>query len=336
MPELVTTERLQQALSVSMEERATGYVDLVSNANIIWYEMKQAKMMQPYVGPRIREHLVYSQTGTFKRYSGADYLMPTRTQIVNDAEYVPQSFAVNVTLTNDDILDNGGAAQVLPLMATYMEVAEGELVDRFVEDLHSNGSAKNQIGGLQLAIPTDPTSGTYGGIDRSAVALWRTKKFDVDSDIDAGTQITSSTVQAAFLQAVIATSRNKRGANMLVSSTEHYQAYAAATTAIQRINDDNELGGLGFTALKFYGAGRSIRIVLEGGIGTAMPSNVTYGIDSKGLKYRYCPERHFVPFGGEMMPVNQDIVVRHIGSRGQVTMTNPLHQFKMFDSDLAS
>lgn len=337
MPNISTVERLQQTLSMSLEDRSSGYQDLVSNNNVIWHEMRANKMRKPYYGPRIRESLVYTQTGSAIRFSGADYLTPTRTNILNDAEWVPNNLAVNVTLAGDDLLDNSGDARKLDLMATYTEVAEQELIDRHVEDIHSTGAAKDQIAGLQAAIPTDPTTGTYGGLDRANVAIWRTKKFDVDgSDIAAGTQINSTTIQPALLEVCIATSRGRHGPTMFLSSQEHYQAYAAATTAIQRINDDNEYGSLGFTHLKFYGPGRSIKIVLEGGIGSAMPSNVTYGISAKHLCYRYCPEMDFKPIGPDQMPVNQYIVVKNIMARGQMTLTNPLFMSKIFDSDTAS
>jgi hypothetical protein len=63
-------------------------------------------------------------------------------------------------------------------------------------------------------------------------------------------------------------------------SAEHYAAYDAATVAIQRINDTTELGKLGFQSLKYFGAGRTAEIVQDGGIGSNMPANTTYGIDT--------------------------------------------------------
>lgn len=337
MAQIATTERLQQTLSMAMEDRSGAYEDLVSNSNILWHQMKQNNMMRPYSGPRIRQSLVYDQTGTFVRYRGADYLNVTRNKILNDAEWLPYMMAVSVVLTMEDILNNQGENEIIELMATYMDVAETELVDRWVEDVHSAGTATNQIEGLQAAIPTDPTTGTYGSIDRATVALWRTKSHDINSDFSTiGTQFTSSTAQQILLNVVIQSTRNKQGPDLLLMSTEHYQAYSTAITAIQRVNDENELGKLGFSNLKFYGAGRSIDCVLEGGIGTAMPSNVTYGIHKKSLKYRYNPSRHFKPFGGKQTPINQDMVVQHIGSMGNLTQCTPLFNFKLHDTDTAS
>jgi hypothetical protein len=204
------------------------------------------------------------------------------------------------------------------IMETHLMAAETELEDRFTEDLHGDGTADagRQIGGLQLALPTDPTSGTYGGISRSSNAIWRTSAYDANSYFTGVTAVNSSTIKPIFNQIVIERSRGKKGPSLILSSQEHYLAYQAATESIQRITDGGSLAKLGFPSLKFYGAGKSIDIVLEGGIGSAMPSDVTYFIDPDALKFRYHKDRNFSKFGGKQTPVNQDAVVQHIGRGG--------------------
>lgn len=336
---LTSNERLQEVLSLALEDRSPGYADLVSNSNAILYMMKKKGMMKTFSGPKIRKRLLFAESGTYTRYSHLQYLNPKRKELFNDAEYEPKLAAVSVVLSGEDILKNSGEAQLLDIMEEKITAAEGELQDRFVEDVHSAGAAENQIGGLQLAIPTDPTSGTYGGIDRSSAAnaIWRTYEYDADADFGAGiTQVTSSTVQKIFRTIVIQRSRNTAGPDLIACSEEHFHAYSDATEAIQRITDENELGKLGFSNLKFYGAGKSIAVMLEGGIGTAMPANTTYFIDTDGIGFEYHPDRNFKQFGGKLVPVNQDGVVQHIGFMGNICMSNPLHQAKLHDSDTAS
>lgn len=67
---LNTNERLQEALSLAIEDRSSGYQDLVSNANVLMAVMKDKGMWKPFEGPTIRERLLYNETGTFTRYSG--------------------------------------------------------------------------------------------------------------------------------------------------------------------------------------------------------------------------------------------------------------------------
>ena len=333
---IVSNEKLGEAFSLALEERSKGYSDLVSNANAILYEMKQRGQFKPFSGPTIRERLLYNESGTYKRYTGSQYLNPQPADLFNDAEFTPRLAAVSVTLTGEEILRNSGDNQIMDVMTEHIKAAENELEDRFVEDAHSAGTADNQIGGFQLMIPTTVDSGTYGGISRADNAIWRTSTYDVDTDFTGVTQLTSTTVRSVFNQIMHARSRGKKGPNLICSSSEHYNAYDLALTAIQRINDETRLGKAGFVALKYYGAGKSVDVVLEGGVGSAMPANTTYFMDTESIRFRYHPDRNFVKFGGKQMPINQDMLVQHIGFFGELTMNNPLHNAKLIDTDTTS
>lgn len=328
---LTSTEKLQEAFSLALEDRSQGYADLVSNSNAILYLMKKKGQFKTFSGPTIRERLLYNESGTYTRYSGYQFLNPAPAELFNDAEFTAKLAAVSVTLSGEDILKNSGTNQLKDIMEEHMSAAEQELQDRFVEDLHSAGAEANQIGGLQMAIPTTPTN-TYGGIDRNANTIWRTTTYDANSAFAGITAVSSTTVKTIFDNIMIARSRGNKGPNVIAAGQEHYIAYTAATVAIQQITNENELGKLGFSSLKYYGAGKSVDVVLEGGIGTAMPSNTTYFIDTNALKFRYHPDRNFVKFGGKQMPVNQDAIVQHIGMYGNLTLNNPLHTAKLYDS----
>jgi hypothetical protein len=328
---LTSTEKLQEAFSLALEDRSQGYADLVSNSNAILFLMKKRGQFKTFSGPTIRERLLYNESGTYTRYAGYQFLNPAPVELFNDAEFTAKLAAVSVTLSGEDILKNSGTNQLKDIMEEHMMAAEQELQDRFVEDLHSAGTESNQIGGLQMAIPTTPTN-IYGGIDRNAQTIWRTTTYDANSAFSGITAVNSTTVKTIFDNIMIARSRGNKGPNVICSSQEHYLAYTAATVAIQRINDETELGKMGFSALKYYGAGKSVDVVLEGGIGSAMPSNVTYFLDTNALRFRYHPDRNFVKFGGKQTPVNQDAIVQHIGFYGNLTLNNPLHTAKLYDS----
>lgn len=344
MAPLTSVERLQEAFSLALEDRSRGYADLVSNANALLTVMRQKNQFQTFSGPTIRERLLYNESGSYIRYQGFENLNPKPVQLFNDAEFTPKLAAVSVTLSGEDILKNSGTNQLKDIMAEHINAAEKELEDRFVEDLHSDGTASGgkQIGGLQLVLPTDPTTGTYGGISRADNAIWRTTSVDIDTvgwDLDGSTdtQVNSENIHEIYSRVVEQISRGRNGPDIILASSEHYHKFLNATKEIQRItNESSRMAQLGFPAVKFAGVGKTIDVVLEGGIGSAMPSNVTYFIDSSALKFRYHPDRNFGKFGGKQMPINQDAVVQHIGFFGELTMNNPLHMAKLYDSDTAS
>ncbi len=335
--QLTATEKNQEILSLALEDRSKGYQDLVSNSNALLSVLKRKGLWQTYSGPHIRERLLYNETGSAVWYSGYDYLNPVPVELFNDAEFTPKMCAVAVTLNNQEILNNQGSAQLMDVMEAHISAAEMELEDVVDASLHSAGTGfgGKELGGLQLAIPTTTNAGTYGGISRVDNAIWRTTTYDANSITAGGvsyTAVSSTSIRPILNSIMTARSRGKRGADLLLMSAEHYAAYDAATVAIQRINDETALGKLGFQTLKYFGAGRQAEIVQDGGIGSNMPSNATYGIETASLRLRYHPERNYDKIGRSMMPINQDAVVQYIGFMGELTMVNPLFNWKLYDS----
>jgi hypothetical protein len=324
-----SNERLQEVFSLALEDRSKGYADLVSNSNAILALLKEKGGFKKFSGPTIRERLLYAESGTYTRYAGYDYLNPIPAELFNDAEFSPKLAAVSVVLSGEEILKNAGSAQILDVMEEHIAAAETELQDRFVEDVHADGTATNQIGGLLAAVPTTATSGTYGGIDRAAVALWRTGSYTGTSQVGGVT--TSANIHDAYTSVLIAHSRGKKGPNLIAADATEFRKFQAACVAIQRVTKDGKLAQLGFPALSFAGAGYELDVVLEGGIGSAMPAGTSYflKVGDDGLRFRFHPDRNFVAFGGKQRPVNQDAVVQHIGFYGNLTLANPLHQAKL-------
>lgn len=331
MANINSTEAYQEMLSLAIEDRSSGYQDLVSNGNILLSEMKKRGAWKPYSGPAIRERILYGESGTYTRYAGYDTLDPRPADLFNDAVFTPKSAAVSVSLPMDKILDNKGENQIMDIFEAHLDAAEQELQDRFNEDLHSAGTEYQQITGLQAAVPTTPTN-TYGGIDRNTVTQWRTTTYDANSAFAGITGVTSTTIKSILNQIVAARSRGRKGINLAIMSPEHFAAYQAAVESIQRITSDPDVGDMGFVRLKYSGSGRSFDIVNESGLGSAMPANTTYLLDTSSFAFRYNPSRNFEAFGGKRMPINQDAVVEHVGFRGNLTMSNPLFNVKLYDS----
>ena len=133
-------------------------------------------------------------------------------------------------------------------------------------------------------------------------------------------------------------SRGRDYADLLIMSPEHYAAYDAATIAIQRQQNETSLGKLGFSALEYIGGGKRAEIVLDGGIGSNMPPNTTFGINTDSLRLRYHPNRNFDKLfeGDGQMPIDKDAIAQFIGWMGELTMTNPMFNWRLYDSVPAS
>lgn len=338
MASLTSVEKNQEILSLALEDRSSGYQDLVSNNNALLNVLKRKGKFKTYSGPRIRERLLYNETGSAVWYNGYDFLNPVPAELFNDAEWTPKMCAVAVVLTNEEILNNSGTNQLMDVMESHIDAAEQELLDEVDISLHSNGTrfGGKELTGLQAAIPTVTNSGVYGGIDRSAQPLWRTSTFDANSFYAGATQVTKDTIRPMINSIMKQRQRGKKAADLFLMSPEHYAAFEDSLVVQQRIVNQTGLGKAGFTSLEFNSAGRTAEIVLDGGIGSNMPANTTYGLDTDNIWFRYHPERNFDKIGRSMMPINQDAVVQYIGFMGELTMTNPLFQWKLIDSNPAA
>lgn len=337
---ITSTAAYQQVLSMALEDRSSGYQDLVSNNNPVLAVLKRKGNWRPYSGPRIRETLQIAKPDG-QWYAGYDYLDNPPVELFNDAYYTPKLVAVPISLTMEEILNNEGENQIKDVMTSYMDAAERSLMDVMEVAIHSDGTANGgkQMGGLAVAVPVVTNTGTYGGIDRGTYSIWRTTTYDAHTMNTAiGTQVNSTTVRPFLNQIMTAKTRGRQAADLLVMSPEHYAAYDAATVAIQRITNETSLGKLGFTSMEYIGAGKRAEIVLAGGIGSSMPANTTYGLDTDSLRIRYNPSRNFDKLfeGDGQKPINQDAIAQYIGWMGELTMVNPLFNWRFYDSNPAA
>jgi hypothetical protein len=339
MPNVTTNAAYQQILSMAVEERSSSYQDLVSNNNALLAVMRRKGLWQTYSGPRIRQTLQIGKQ-VAQWYSGYDQLLNPAIDLFNDAFFDPKMVVVPIILSMQEILNNEGDNQLMDVLDSYMEAAEKALEDTMDAAMYSDGSGNGgkQLTGLATAVPITPTN-TYGGIDRNLNTIWRTTTFDINTPlVPTMTQFTSTTARPILNYVMTNRSRGRDYADLLIMSPEHYAAYDAATVVIQRQQNETSLGKLGFSALEYIGGGKRAEIVLDGGIGSNMPANTTFGINTDTLRLRYNANRNFDKLftGDGQMPIDKDAIAQFVGWMGELTMTNPLFNWRFYDSNPAS
>jgi hypothetical protein len=342
MPNINSSVYYQQVLSMALEDRSTEYQDLVSNNNALLAVTKRKGLWQTYSGPKIRQTLQIAKQ-VAQWYSGYDQLLNPAIDLFNDAFFDPKMVVVPVILSMQEILNNQGENQLIDVYDAYIEAAERSLSDAMDTAIYSDGTANGgkQITGLKTAVPIITNTGVYGGIDRApaANAIWRTTSWDANSAFTSiGTQVNATTIRPLLNAIMTKQSRGRDHADLLIMSPEHYAAYDAATIAIQRQTNETSLGKLGFSALEYIGGGKRAEIVLDGGIGSNIDANTTFGLDTGSLRLRYNASRNFDKlFDGEgMMPIDKDAIAQFIGWMGELTMVNPLFNWRLFDSNPAA
>ena len=339
MPNINANAAYQQILSMALEDRSSGYQDLVSANNALLAVMRRKGLWQTYSGPRIRQTLQIAKQ-VAQWYSGYDQLLNPAIDLFNDAYFDPKMVVVPVILSMQEILNNEGEAQLMDVYDSYIDAAERSLEDVMDAAIYSDGTANGgkQLTGLATAVPIVTNSGLYGGIDRTN-AIWQTKAYDAQTMATAiGTQVLSTTIRPMLNFIMTKQSRGKDYADLLIMSPEHYAAYDAATVAIQRQTNETSLGKLGFSSVEYIGGGKRAEIVLDGGIGSNMPANTTFGLNTDSFRLRYHPNRNFDNlFDGEgQMPIDKDAIAQFIGWMGELTQVNPLFNWRFYDSNPAT
>ena len=303
--------------------------------------MRRKGMWQSYSGPRIRQTLQIGKQ-VAQWYSGYDQLLNPAIDLFNDAFFEPKMVVVPIILSMQEILNNEGENQLLDVYDQYISAAERALEDTMDAAMYADGSANGgkALTGLATAVPIVTNSGVYGGIDRGVAgnAIWRTNTFDAHSYMAGTTQVNSTTIRPLLNAIMTNRSRGRDYADLLIMSPEHYAAYDAATIAIQRQTNETSMGKLGFSALEYIGGGKRAEIVLDGGIGSNMPANTTFGLNTDSFRLRYHPNRNFDKLfdGDGQMPIDKDAVAQFIGWMGELTMVNPMFNWRLYDSVPAS
>lgn len=332
----ITQERwLRQVLTTSLEMRSPDIQDLVFSSNPVTAILKENSLFKPYDGPDIRVPLMID-TLQAQWFTGYDKLDNTPKEIINSAIFTPKNVAVGFSLTGTEILANEGRAKIFDLLDTYMNNAEQSMSNEMEAAIHGDGTANGgrQMVGFGGALPILPNTGVYGGIDRGAVDIWRPSYFKASTDFTAA-PINASTWDVTtclpILRNIIARrSKGTRKADIIVCDVNSYETCQQSMTAIQRITS-SAMAKVGFDALELSTPAGSVALTCANGVGTVMPANTIYGIDSKGLSMRYHPRRNMMPLfeGDGARPINQDAVVQYLVWNGEMVLENPRYSWRL-------
>lgn len=254
-------------------------------------------------------------------YAGGDELNTNAFEGFTAAEYDYKQAAVPVVWFGMEKLKNQGEYATINLITSRVKNGEKALVDLVAQASYADGTSfgGKQLHGLGLFVVASPTTGLVGGIDRALSSFWQNQATTVAMSTPANVAVTQPT---AFLQALntiaIATSRGSDHADLYVADGVGYTRYLESLQVLQRIASD-EMAGFGFKALKYNGVGGDADFVLDNGY---CPAKTAFALNSDYIYLRPHPDRDFVAFGGDRVPVNQDATVRHIGFAGNICGSN--------------
>ena len=313
-------------IATTIQSRSGELADNLTQNNAILQRLQQKGNVRPFSGGNvILEEIMYNDpnTNNANSYSGYEVINIQPDSPISAAQYSICQYADAVTMSGLEMLQNSSKEAIIDLLDGRMQVSEARLLNRISGDLYLDGTGNGgkNITGLAAAVPDSPTSGTYGGIDRSVWTFWQPKAVTGAVAASGAT----NNMQAKMTELAIQLVRGTDKADLIVADNNYYAGYVYSLQAIQRITSE-ENAAAGFASLKFYGGGTSADVVLGGGYGSQATANHMWFLNTNYIFLRPHKDRNFVPIGGERQSINQDAIVKLYGWAGNLTTSNSFLQ----------
>lgn len=303
-------------VATTIENRSRTVADNVTDNNAILARLKQRGKIKTFSGGyKILQELSFAENANAGWYSGYDILPVGVSDVISAAEFNIKQAAVPVVMSGLEMLQNSGREAIIDLLDSRISVAESTLANLIAAGLYSDGTGAGgkQIDGLNAAVPLDPTTGTYGGIDRATWTFWRSQVEDA-ADF--------STIQADWNDLWAKCNRGSDRPDLIMVDSSTWAAYMATLQAQQRFMSP-ETGNLGFPSIKFMDAD----VVLDGGIGGACPAGTAFFLNTNYLHYRPHANRNMVPLSpNKRYATNQDAEVQIMAWAGNLTCSGAQFQ----------
>jgi hypothetical protein len=312
-------------IATTIQNRSRTIADNVTKNNALLARLQQRGNVKTISGGNvILEELSFAENGNAGFYSGYDLLPVAAQDVISAAEFNIKQLAVPVVMSGLEMLQNSGKEAFIDLMEARLNVAESTMANKLADAVYSDGtgSGGKEVTGLDAAVPSTNTSGTYGGIDRGTWTFWRSQKYDFsDNTVTPG----PTTIQTAMNTLWASCTRGNDRPDLIVLDTIFWGYYMGSLQAQQRFTDPGS-ANLGFPSIKFMDAD----VVLDGGIGGYCPASTGFFLNTKYLKWRPHAQRNMVPLSpNRRYAINQDAEVQILAWAGNLTCSGAQFQGRL-------
>jgi|TARA_R110000744_G_scaffold251094_5_gene367100 hypothetical protein len=315
---------ISDIIATTIMSRTRKIADNVTDNNVLLKKLSMKGKIKPFSGGnKILQELSFAENSNAGWYSGYDLLPVGVSDVLSAAEFDIKQAAVPVVISGLEMLQNSGREKMIDLLEARMSVAESTLSNLICEGLYSDGTANGgkEITGLDLAIPVNPATGTYGGIDRATWTFWR-------SIVSSGVALTAANIQQAMNGVWADLVRGKENPDLIVMDNTLWETYVASLQSQQRFHQA-EVGDLGFPTLKFMGTD----VCLDGGIGGNATAGTAYFLNTDYIHYRPHSNRNMVPLSPDRRyATNQDAEVQILAWAGNLTSSGSRYQGRLISA----
>jgi len=306
-----------ELVSTTFRKHGKQFIDNVSKNNALYKEIAdKGQVTLEDGGLTLVEPLDYASNITYQRYSGYDTLNVNASDVLTSAEFQWRQIAINVVASGLEMRINSGDSRIINLVKSRTKNAMRTFRNNFSFDLYSDGTASNQINGLQ-ALVADTGLGTVGGIDANQWAFWQNKVQSAANPIQGGGAIvlSASNIETAFmLPLYLELVRGDDQPDLIIMSNDYYSMFEASQVSLKRYTKEDSVSA-GFVTLQYKRA----KVIFDGGSG--IPDSHMYFLNTDYIKLRAHTDANLSVLD-EAKPYNQDAAVIPVLWMGNMTVSN--------------
>lgn len=236
-----------ELVTTTLRKHRGDIADAVSEHNALYRKLT--------AGDRIRKEdgglsivcpLEYASNSTYQRYSGFDPLNIGAVDVLSAAEYPWRQVAVNVAISGLEMRTNNGASRIINFVKAKIRNAQNSFANGLSTDFYSDGTAANQVNGLQ-ALVSDAGTGTVGGINSTTYPFWQSVVQSAAAPLQGGSAITPSatTIESLMLPLWLRLTRGGDTPNLIVFSDDYFTFFEQSQSSLKRYApSDNGQGGM--------------------------------------------------------------------------------------------
>lgn len=290
--------------------------DAVSKHNALWRKLHDGdKVRLEDGGLSIVQPLEYASNSNYQRYSGYDVLNIGAVDVLSAAEFPWRQAAVGLSISGLEMRTNTGENRIINLVKAKVRNAQHSMANGLSTDLYSDGTAANQINGLQ-AIVADAGTGTVGGINSSTYPFWQNIVQSAAAPLQGGSAITPSatTIESLMLPLWLKLTRGMDTPDLIVMSDDYFTFYEQSQTSLKRYTSD-ENGKGGMIGMKYKTA--DVFFDSSGGI----PAAHAYFLNTNYIDLVIHSDANIAMLD-DVESINQDAIVKTLIFMGNLSISN--------------
>ncbi len=321
MPQGITSifQAWTELAATTYRKHESEVADAVSKHNALFRRLdKKGRKRTEDGGLSLVAPLEYANNSTYQRYSGYDALNINAVDVLTAAEYPWRQVAVNVAASGLELRTNMGESRIINFTKSKVRNAVNSFKNGMAGDIYSDGTAANQINGLQALI-SDTGTGTVGQINSSTFPFWQNFVQSAAAPLQGGSALTlgPSTIESLMLTLYIKLTRGTDQPDIIVFSDDLFTFFEQSQTSLKRYSSEegSEEGKAGFVTMRYKQA--DVFFDSSGGI----PAVHGYFINTDYLELAVHRDADMTIME-ELKSVNQDAVVIPVLWMGNLLCSN--------------